>query len=354
MEWHRETEDPRAFLAGLKTDLFSDEVYVFTPKGDVLAFPKGATPVDFAYRIHTQVGGSCVGAKANGRMVPLRYEMQSGDRMEILTRKDQKPSRDWLQFVKTSTAKQKIRAYLKEEETERSLAAGHTILEKELSRYKLSMGKLEKAGDLLRIAQKYNYHAVDAMLAAIGYGKLSVKYVLQELVEPEKLEAGPVESAIDRLLKPLKRKKSESIKIQGIDDVLFRMAKCCSPVPGEAIVGFVTRGRGITVHTADCAIAATLDDERRVEVEWGEGGGQKTVATTIAVLAQDRAGILAAITSAIGSLEINIHEIHSTNLEDNNAEIHFVLEIKNIQQLQKMLAEIGKIKGVQSARRLRG
>ena len=354
MDWHRETEDPRAFLAGLKTDLFSDEVYVFTPKGDVFAFPKGATPVDFAFRIHTQVGNTCVGAKANGRMVPLRYEMQSGDRMEIITRKDQKPSRDWLQFVKTSTAKQKIRAVIKEEEQEHSLTAGRAILEKELSRYKLNMGKLEKSGDLLRVAEKYNYRTIDNMLAAVGYGRLSAKYVLQEIVGPEKLEAGPVESAIDRLLRPLKRKKPESIKIQGIDDVLFRMAKCCSPVPGEAIVGFVTRGRGITVHAADCAIAVTLDEERRVEVEWGEGRGQKTVPTTVAVNVQDRAGILASITNAIGALEINIHEIHSKSTDDGVAEIQFVLEIGHIQQLHKVLQEIGKIKGVISARRLRG
>ncbi len=354
MEWHRETEDPRAFLAGLKTDLFADEVYVFTPKGDVLAFPKGATPIDFAYRIHTQVGHSIVGAKANGRMVPLRYEMQSGERIEVLTRKDQKPSRDWLQFVKTSTAKQKIRSYLKEEELERSLAAGRTMLEKELARYKLTLGKLEKSGDLQRIAEKYNYRTVESLLAAVGYGKLSTKYVLQEIVEPDKLEAGAVESTIDRLLRPLKRKKPESIKIQGIDDVLFRMAKCCSPVPGEAIVGFVTRGRGITVHTADCAIAGTLDEERRVEVEWGETNDQKTVATTVAVTVQDRAGMLASITNVIGAQEINIHEIHSKNQPDQAAEIHFVLEINHIQQLNKLLSEIGKIRGVISAKRLRG
>ena len=353
MEWHRETEDPRAFLASLKTDLFSDEVYVFTPRGDVLAFPNGATPIDFAYRIHTQVGHTCTGAKINGRIVPLKYELKSGDRVEILTKKDQKPNRDWLHIVKTSTAKQKIRSHLKAEEHERSLAAGRSILDKELSRYKKNLNRLEKSGDLDKVAEKYHYKTVETMLAGIGYGKLSVKYVLEEIVGPEKLESGPVETAIDRLLRPLKRKKTSGIKIQGIDDVLFRMAKCCNPVPGESIAGFVTRGRGITVHAADCPIALDLDEERRVEVEWDLADDHQMVLIPISALVHDQAGILAAITNAIGFLEVNIHEIHSSTLSDSNVEIKLVLEIKDISQLDRVLVEVRKLQGVMETRRLR-
>ena len=353
MEWHRETEDPHAFLAGLKMDLFSDEVYVFTPKGDVLAFPQGAGPIDFAYRVHTKVGDTCVGAKVNGRMVPLKYQLKSGDKVEIITRKDQTPSRDWLQIVKTSTARQKIRAYLKAEELERSLSAGRSMLDKELSRYKINLNKVEKSGDLLKIANKLNYKSVDSMLASIGYGKLSINYVLPELVEPEKLETGPKETAIDRLLRPLKRKKSGGIKISGIDDVLFRMAKCCNPVPGEAIIGFVTRGRGITVHAADCSSALDQTEERRVEVEWDLADGAKTVPASIVVHVQNKSGILAAISNAIGALEINIGEIHSKTMADETADLSFILDVNNIEQLNKVFTEVRKIKGVINAERLR-
>ncbi len=352
IEWHRETDDPRTFLASLKTDLFSDEVYVFTPAGDVLSFPKGATPIDFAYRIHTQVGHTCVGAKVNGRMVPLKYQLQSGDRLEIITKKDQHPNRDWLQIVKTSTAKQKIRSFLKEEEHERSLSAGRTILEKELARYKISLNKLEKSGKLDEIAQKYHYKKAEAMLAGIGYGKMSSKYVLQEVVEPDKLATGPIESPIDRLLRPLKRKKPGGIKIHGVDDVLFRMAKCCNPVPGEEIIGFVTRGRGITVHAADCPHALDLDEERRVDVEWDVGAaGAKAVSTHIDVIVVDQAGILAEITRVIGELEINIHEIHSKSLQDSTVDLKFIVEITHIDRLAKLMDSLRKIKGVLSVQR---
>ncbi|HPM76136.1 MAG TPA: bifunctional (p)ppGpp synthetase/guanosine-3',5'-bis(diphosphate) 3'-pyrophosphohydrolase [bacterium] len=352
IEWHRETDDPRTFLASLKTDLFSDEVYVFTPAGDVLSFPKGATPIDFAYRIHTQVGHTCVGAKANGRMVPLKYQLQSGDRLEIITKKDQHPNRDWLQIVKTSTAKQKIRSFLKEEEHERSLSAGRTILEKELARYKINLNKLEKSGKLEEIAQKYHYKTSEALLAGIGYGKMSSKYVLQEVVEPDKLATGPIESPIDRLLRPLKRKKPGGIKIHGVDDVLFRMAKCCNPVPGEEIIGFVTRGRGITVHAADCPHALDLDEERRVDVEWDVGtAGAKAVSTHIDAIVVDQAGILAEITRVIGELEINIHEIHSKSLPDSTVNLKFIVEITHIDQLAKLMDSLRKIKGVLSVQR---
>jgi GTP pyrophosphokinase len=353
MEWHKEADDPRAFLSGLKMDLFSEEVYVFTPKGDVINLPKGATPLDFAYRIHTHIGDTCSGARVNGRMVPLKYELQSGDRVEVTTKKDQRPSRDWLQIVKTATARAKIRAFLKDEEHEHSLDAGRTMLEKELAKYKLTLSKLEKSGELDKVGVKLNYKDGPSMLAGLGYGKLSVKYILAELVEPDKLEEGPQETAIDRLLRPLKRKKTGGIKIQGIDDVLFRMAKCCNPVPGESVVGFVTRGRGITVHSADCAIAHDQPEERRVDVEWDLGNDGKVVSTEIVVHVNDRKGLLAEITSFMNAMEVNIDEIHSVHRHDETVDLNFVLQIRDIAQLNRLMAEMRKAKGVIDVDRVR-
>ena len=354
MEWHKEADDPRAFLSGLKMDLFSEEVYVFTPKGDVLNFPKGATPLDFAYHIHTQVGHTTVGAKVNGRIVPLRYELQSGDRIEITTKKDQTPSRDWLQLVKTGTARAKIRAYLKGEERGRSLAAGRQMLEKELHKYKISLNRLEKSGKLRTVAEKLSYKDGDSMLAGLGYGKLSMKYVLAELVDPEELGIEPVESAIDRLLRPLKRRKPGGIKIQGIDDVLFRMAKCCTPVPGEPVIGFVTRGQGISVHRADCPNALDQPEERRVDVEWDLSDETRTVATEIIVTVNDRKGVLADITNRLAMMEVNIHEVHSrTSRADGAVELVFLLPIKDIGQLEKILMDMRKLPGVLGADRIR-
>jgi len=353
MEWHKESDDPRAFLSGLKMDLFSEEVYVFTPKGDVINLPKGATPLDFAYRIHTHIGQTCVGARVNGRMVPLKHELQSGDRVEVLTKKDQQPSRDWLQIVKTATARAKIRAFLKEEEHEHSLDAGRTMLEKELAKYKMTLARLEKNGELDKIAPKLNYRDGQALLAGLGYGKVSIKYILAELIDPQKLEDGPQETAIDRLLRPLKRKKTGGIKIQGIDDVLFRMAKCCNPVPGEAVIGFVTRGRGITVHAADCAIAQDQPEERRVEVEWDMGRDGKSVPTEIVVHTNDRKGLLAEISSSITAMEINIDEIHSVHQHDDTVDLNFIVQIRDISQLNRMIAEMRKTKGVIGVDRVR-
>jgi GTP diphosphokinase / guanosine-3',5'-bis(diphosphate) 3'-diphosphatase len=354
MEWHKESDDPRAFLSGLKMDLFSEEVYVFTPKGDVLNFPKGATPLDFAFRIHTDVGTTTVGAKVNGRIVPLKYELQSGDRVEIQTKNDQKPNRDWLQLVKTGNARAKIRAFLKAEERERSLAAGRQMLEKELHKYKMSLNKVERSGKLGEVAEKLNYRDGESMLAGLGYGKLSMKYILAEIVEPEKLGIEPEESYFDRLLRPLKRRKAGGIKIQGIDDVLFRMAKCCNPVPGEPVIGFVTRGQGISIHRADCQHAQDQPEERQVDVEWDIGGETKSVPTEVVVAVSDHKGVLADITNRLAALEVNIHEVHSTKSPvDDAVELHFVLPIRDISQLQKILAEIRKLTGVLTADRLR-
>lgn len=349
MEWHKESDDPRAFLSGLKMDLFSEEVYVFTPKGDVLNFPKGATPLDFAYRIHTQVGHTTVGARVNGRMVPLRHELQSGDRIEIMTKNDQKPSRDWLQLVKTGTAKAKIRAFLNDQERERSYTAGRQMLEKELQKYKVSLNRLEKSGKLNEIGVKLNFKDGASMLAGLGYGKLSMKYVLQEIVEPEKLGKEPEESAIDRLLRPLKRRKPGGIKIHGIDDVLFHMAKCCNPVPGEKVVGFVTRGQGISVHTADCPNTHDQPEERCVEVQWDLTGDVKSVPTEILVTVADRKGVLAEITNRLAAMEVNIHELHSKQAAVDEVGLLFLLPISDIKQLEKILMDLRKLPHVINA-----
>jgi GTP diphosphokinase / guanosine-3',5'-bis(diphosphate) 3'-diphosphatase len=355
LDWQKEVEDSKEYIDLVKVDLFPDDVYVFTPAGEVLSFQKGATPIDFAYRVHTDVGHRCSGAKVNGQIVPLDYQLKSGDRIEIITSKDHVPSRDWLKIVRSGRAKAKIRAWLKSEQHEQSLLAGRSMAEKELRRLKLSLAKVEKAGALDKAATKLGFKTPDAMMAALGYGKLSKTLFIQEVIPKEMLDDDnlPKESVLDKILRPITRKERGGIKIRGIDNVLFRLAKCCSPVPGEKVVGFVTRGRGITVHATDCNEIAALDEERLVEVEWDLADKTSTQRTGLGVIVSDRPGMLADISQVIAALKVNISDVTTSKEKDGRIRLDFHLEIKNIGELKDVIKMVATVKGVLEVERVR-
>ncbi|HET6411391.1 MAG TPA: bifunctional (p)ppGpp synthetase/guanosine-3',5'-bis(diphosphate) 3'-pyrophosphohydrolase, partial [Anaeromyxobacter sp.] len=314
VEWQRDLTDPREFLETVKVDLFSDEVFVFTPKGEVKSLPRGATPVDFAYTIHSQVGEHCVGAKVNGKLVPLRNPLKNGDTVEILTSPHSHPSKDWLTFAKTSRAQARIRQFLRQAEHRRSIEIGRELAERELRRFGLTLNRVHKSGELEKAAQALGYRISDDLLAGLGYGKTSPLQILQQLLPAEKLAEAPPSaepsptSRITELFRKMARRPVEGVRINGIDDVLVRYGKCCNPVPGDDIVGFITRGRGVTVHTRACDKSLALDPLRRVDVAWDTNAGQVKRPVSIRVITDDRPGVLAQISKAISEAGMNISQ----------------------------------------------
>ncbi|OGP99371.1 MAG: GTP pyrophosphokinase, partial [Deltaproteobacteria bacterium RBG_16_55_12] len=308
IEWQQNLQDPQEFLHSIKEDLFAEEVYVFTPKGDLLNFPKGSTVIDFAYRIHSEIGHHCSGARVNGQLLPLKYLLRSGDTVEIITTHQQTPSRDWLKLVKTPRAKSRIRNWLKAQQRERSVLLGRQILESDLSRHKLDYAALRREGRMESIAKELGMKDEETLLAGIGYGKVTPRQALTKLVPAEKLEPGrkQEEGTLERLFRLVSRQKRDfGIKVKGVEDVLLRFARCCHPLPGEAIVGFITRGRGVTVHVTSCPTVLESDPQRKVEVSW-QDNGQTPRPIKIEVSCIDRPGLLAAISAAITSAEVNI------------------------------------------------
>ena len=276
LEWQRDLQDPREFLDTVKIDLFPDQVYVFTPQGEVKRFPKGATPIDFAYAIHTDVGNRCSGARVNGKLVPLRYQLRNGDIIEILASTAQRPSKDWLDLVVTAKARNKIRHVIHQEERERSTKLGTDLLEREFRRAGMNYHRMVKRGEIRRVLDEMGLKSPDALQSQVGYGKISARGVLRKLVPPEKLEPRERDegSKLGEIFRrALTRSRPSGIKIQGLGDVLVRFGKCCTPVPGDDVVGFITRGRGVTIHTTICQKGLLLDPERRVSVEWKEDSG---------------------------------------------------------------------------------
>ncbi|HEY5676741.1 MAG TPA: bifunctional (p)ppGpp synthetase/guanosine-3',5'-bis(diphosphate) 3'-pyrophosphohydrolase, partial [Myxococcales bacterium] len=277
LEWQRDLTDPKEFLETVKVDLFADEVFVFTPKGDVKNLPRDATPIDFAYSVHSQVGERTVGAKVNGKIVPLRYKLKNGDTVEILTSPTSHPSKDWLTFVKTSRAQTRIRSFIRQVEHKRSLEIGKEVAERELRRYGVSLNRITKSGGLDEAAGKLGYKRGDDLLVAVGYGKVAPTQILQQLLPPEKLAATPPAeeptSRLTELFRKVARRPTGGVRISGIDDVLVRYGKCCNPVPGDEIIGFITRGRGVTVHTRACDKVMSVDPLRRVDVAWDTKAG---------------------------------------------------------------------------------
>jgi guanosine-3',5'-bis(diphosphate) 3'-pyrophosphohydrolase len=351
LEWQRELKDSREFLETVKVDLFPDEVYVFTPKGDVKSFPKGATPIDFAFAVHTDIGLACTGAKVNGRLVPLRYELQNGDIVEITTDPKHHPSRDWLKLVKTPRAKGRIKQWIKSQEKVRSISLGRDLLEKELRRVGMSPAQLLKPEALGRTLARYGYGAPDEFFATVGYGKLSPRQAMAKLLPPEALP--PDEDArADRKVRP---RQDDGVTLQGVDDLLIRFARCCSPLPGDEIVGFITRGRGVSVHAADCPNVDQLlyDPERKISVSWEATPKTAHQVKIRVTIGKDRPGILAAISSAISASKINIAQADVRVTEDRKGLNTFTLEVSDLKQLQSAMGAIRQIDGVMGVERIR-
>lgn len=355
VEWQKELKDAGEFMETLKIDLFPEEVYVFTPKGDVREFPVGATPVDFAYSIHTDVGHRCVAAKVNGRLVSLRYQLKNGDVVEIITSPHHHPSKDWLKFVKTSRARTKIRQWIKDEERTRSIALGKEICEKEFKRHGLDFYRMLKSGEMENLAKVgLNLAGVDNLLAGIGYGKLSIHQVLGKLLPEEKLEAleGKGVSAFKKVLQKLKKTPKEAITVKGIEDVMIKFARCCNPLPGDKIIGFITRGKGVAIHSKDCLNVLNADQDRKIEVEWDKRL-KATRPARIEVICQDEKGVLADMSSTISSAEANISSANIRTTPDKKAICTFEVEVNDLEHLTSIIKNLRRIRKVIKVERVR-
>jgi guanosine-3',5'-bis(diphosphate) 3'-pyrophosphohydrolase len=355
IEWSQELEEPGEFLSTLKVDLAPAEVYAFTPKGRVLELPKGATPVDFAYTVHTEVGHQCVGAKINGQMVALRHEIVSGDVVEILTQKGHHPSRDWLSFVKSSHARSKIRHWINVQERQEATQMGRKLLENESRNFSKGLKKIPEA-DLLKLASDLGLSRVEDLFAAVGFGKYSARQVLVRYFgEPKGTTETAKEDAKPTLVKTMKRMLGfgdSPLVVKGHDDLLVFRAKCCNPIPGDEIVGYITRGRGVAVHTRVCSNVQSLlyQTERRIAVEWG-GGNSATFPVELLIRAKDRAGLLAEITAVISAAGSNIRSLGSRP-DRQNARVEANLEIADKRQLESIVTHLRKIAGVYGVERV--
>jgi GTP pyrophosphokinase len=357
LEWQRDLTDPKEFLETVKVDLFADEVFVFTPKGDVKSMPRGSTPVDFAYAIHSQVGEHCVGAKVNGKIVPLRHTLKNGDTVEILTAPSAHPSKDWLTFAKTSRAQTRIRGFIRQLEHRRSLEIGREVTERELRRHGASLSKLERSGDLDKAAQALGYKVGDDLLAGVGYGKIAPTQLLQQLLPPERL-AAPVAAEpstaarLTEIFRKVARLPAAGVRISGIDDVLVRFGKCCNPVHGDEIVGFITRGRGVTVHNAACDKVVGMDPLRRVDVGWDDRAGEIKRPVSIRVITDDRPGVLAKISQAISEAGMNISQATCRTTGSDRAVNTFEIATSDVKQLRSVMRSIERLDGVMTVERM--
>jgi GTP pyrophosphokinase len=351
LEVQQEVRDPQEFLQNLKIDLYPEEVYIFTPKGEVRSLPRGATAVDFAYTVHTDVGNQCVGARINGKMVSLRTKLQNGDIIEIITQTGHKPSRDWLAFVVTSRARSKIKHVLQGEERTRSTELGRRLFEREARRFGLNPKTVLESDGLTKFASEYGAQKADELLAHIGYGKLSARTVLQKSVPAAQLKERPPDSAVVSVVKRVLRPGAadDKIKVRGTDDVMVFRAKCCNPIRGERIVGYITRGKGVSVHAASCSNVLNLmfDPERRIDVEWDSAGGDQapyTVRLTMQV--EDRKGMLAEISAKVSDINTNITNMEARTGDDHQARIDMTVEIKDVKHLEKVIKSIKGVQGV--------
>lgn len=350
VEWQKELKDPDEFLEAVKVDLFEEEIFVFTPKGDVIQLPTKATALDFAFAVHSAVGQSTVGAKVNGRMVPIKKELKSGDIIEIITAAKQKPNKDWLSFVTTSRAKNRIRAFLRTEQRDKSKQLGRDILQQELSSRQLDFEKMEKANELVALLKASRENSVDDMLMAIGYGKINPEDLIARAY-PQKTAKTLAEegapggelSKQDASQTAKKTGRSKGILVSGLDNLLVALARCCNPLPGEDIVGFVTRGRGVTIHRSDCPRGRDLDPARRVEASWGHQSSaldEAHFATHLRIVTIDKPGILADITAVISSTGANIHKAQVQVGKDAMGYLDFEIMVRDSAQLQMMMQKI--------------
>jgi guanosine-3',5'-bis(diphosphate) 3'-pyrophosphohydrolase len=352
LEWQQSLKDPVEFLETVRMNLFPDEVYVFTPEGEVKAFPRGATPVDFAYSIHSEVGEKCTGARVNGKMVPLRYLLRNGNIVEIITHPKQHPRKDWLEFVKTPRAKTKIRQWINSQEREESISLGKNLLEKALEQSHLTVPNIMKNEQIAATAKELSFHSVEDMIVQIGFGKASAKQVVGRL-KPKlgiKEEKGP--GLVSKMVGRLKRRKMDhGIKVKGVDDMLIRFANCCNALPGEFVIGFITRGRGITIHHQNCRHILNADPDRLVEVSW-EPSEKDIYLAKLRVTSVDKKGILATISNIIAQRNANIIQAEVKTTADRKGVSLFTIEVENYKQLQDIMGAIRKVKDVLVVERL--
>jgi GTP pyrophosphokinase len=354
LEWQQEVRDPQEFIQNLKIELYPEEVYIFTPKGEVKALPRGATPVDFAYTVHTDVGHQCVGARVNGKMVPLRTRLKNGDIVEILTTAGHKPSRDWLNFVATSRARSKIKHFIHSEEKARAIELGRKLFEKEARRFDVNLKELLAPETIARAASDYGVSKAEELLAAIGYGKVEPRAVLAKLV-PQELKEKPPETALASVVKRVLGTGEAKIKVRGFDDLLVFRARCCNPIRGEQIVGYITRGKGVSVHSASCPNVMNLlfDPERRIDVEWDKGVDQAPYVVKLAIQVEDRKGILADVSAKIADINTNIKNVEASSNGDNLGRIKMTVEISDMKHLQRVVKSLKSIEGVLDVERER-
>lgn len=354
LEWQKDMKDVEEFMETLRIDLFEDEVFVFTPKGDVKSLPSGSTPVDFAYDVHTDVGSRCVGAKVNGKIVPLDYKLKNGDIVEILTSKTVSgPSQDWLGFVKTSKARNKIRQWVKEERREESIIRGRELLEKELRKHGLEVHENLKEDRLADVAKRFGFGSPEDILESVGYGKFSAQQVTAKLLpEPEPEAQLGVEAPVPALSTRRFRKASQGIRVKGIDNVMVRLSRCCNPVPGDEITGYVTRGRGVSVHRADCPNILGIPDasERNIGVEW-DSARDSSYQVEIEVEAMDRVSLLNNVMDAVTETKTNISAVNARTTRNRMAVINLVVDITNVRHMEDVMGRIKRVSGVLSVHR---
>ncbi|MBW2539274.1 MAG: bifunctional (p)ppGpp synthetase/guanosine-3',5'-bis(diphosphate) 3'-pyrophosphohydrolase, partial [Deltaproteobacteria bacterium] len=351
VENQKEYKDPNEFLENVRMDLFPDDVYVFTPRGEIKSLPRGATPVDFAYLIHTEVGNQCVGAKINGRIVPLKYELKTGNIVEIITKKDHQPSKDWLNFVKTVKARSRIRQWIKIQEKERSISLGREMCEKAFRKYRLNFTTASKSEKMEKVVKDLGFKTVDDLIATVGYGKITPLQIIRKIEPKHEPEEGR-ESIFNKIIGRVRKKKPQAgVIVQGLDDILIKFGKCCQPVPGDSITGYITQGYGIAVHRSSCVNVLQMSSERQIEVEWNEAV-KETYPVKIRIQSLDRLGLLAEIAANISKNEANILKVNTEIRDNKTVDSYFTIAVENTKHLSQVLSDLKKIKVVQFVKRI--
>ena len=351
LEWQKELKDSGEFMNTVKVELFPEEVYVFTPNGDVKELPSESTPIDFAYSIHSDVGHHCTGAKVNGRLVPLKTTLKNGDVVEVMTSPGQTPSKDWLRFVKSSKARNRIRHWAKNQERQRSLELGRDILEKDLRKCGYSLNRAFSLDNISEVIADFGMKNTDDLLAAVGYGKLTSGQVLGRLLPDQFRKEEVKPGKLTKVFEKIRKKPAGAVRVQGMDDIMVRFAKCCNPLPGDPVTGFISRGRGVTIHVSSCPQVLETDSARRIEVEWASEKGT-TRPATVKVHSNDQKGILASLSSAISQCEANIIRANAYSTAQGRGIVSFEIEVRDLEHLKQVMDVLRKVKGVQKVERV--
>jgi len=353
LDWQGDLKDSRDFMSTLSLDLFQDEVYVFTPKGQVKELPEGGTPVDFAYLIHTEVGNRCAGAKVNGRIVPLNTPLKNGDTVEIITDASRNPSRDWLQFVKSGKARSRIKHWIGTEERTRSIALAKELLEKEGRKLGINVGKLMKAGDFENLAKEFSFKQAEDLFSAIGHGRVTARQVLRKLLPKDDIRPED-RRTLEKLASPAPKPKdsSDSIRIKGVDGVLIRYAQCCNPLPGDPIVGYISRGLGVTIHTQLCPNVANMEVERLIDVTWDGQEESKVLPARIKLICKNQRGVLGQVSNLLAKEGVNIDSGNFNSGVDGLSELDLIVEVKTTTQLYGIIEKLRKLDSVQEVTRV--